>query len=79
MSLQSSTPGFRGLLTSVRRGGIAPTPPSWNPFTALPPGVNELPPTLIPDGSLPPPPPPKKWAGAFELGLNGSQGNAKVF
>ena len=40
--------------------------------------ATELPPTLIPDGSLPPPPPPKRWTGGFELGLNGSQGNADV-
>lgn len=41
-------------------------------------GPDELPQTLIPDGSLPPPPPPKRLAGGFEIGLNGSQGNANV-
>jgi putative salt-induced outer membrane protein YdiY len=27
----------------------------------------------------PPPPPPKLWAGSFDLGLNGSEGNSQVF
>jgi hypothetical protein len=50
--------------------------PNAPPGPAPPPP--ELPPTLIPDGSLPPPPPPKLWYGGFEVGLNGSQGNADV-
>lgn len=61
--------------------GASPAPPSWNPFGNAnpgPPGPTELPPTLIPDGSLPPPPPPKRWFGGFEFGVNGSQGNADV-
>ena len=54
---------------------------SWNPFSVAPApanGVHELPPTILPDESLPLPPPPKRWAGGFEFGLNGSQGNADV-
>jgi hypothetical protein len=76
---KSLFPNATPLLASQTNTSPA-APPSWNPFGAPPsaqPGLTELPPTLIPDGSLPLPP-PKRWFGGFEFGVNGSQGNADV-
>jgi hypothetical protein len=40
--------------------------------------IEDPPPIVIPDGSMPAPPPPKIWTGGFEFGINGSQGNTDV-
>ncbi len=69
--------GYYGsaVATPFNEKALFPAPPS---IPAPVPATTELPPTLVPDGSLPPPPPPKRWNGGFEFGLNGSQGNSDV-
>ena len=57
------------------------TPPALKPADSKDPPPR---PIVLSDGTiLPPPPPlgppPKLWTGGFEIGLNGSQGNADVF
>ena len=54
----------------------SPTLPKPNKPTAA--AVEDPPPIVIPDGSMPAPPPPRVWTGGFEFGINGSQGNTDV-
>jgi len=63
---------------------IFPEPPPALKATSAAQALPAPKPFMLSDGTvLPPPPPlvppPKLWAGGFEFGLNGSQGNADVF